>query len=315
MMWGVYPRTEVAHYPLLGDATVTLREVLHDLYAPTQGISDRTVRLYEFTLDAYGRYLGEIEGCGFREPTTADLEVLKVAKFLAWRLRQREPATASKDRAQLRAMWAYCWNSQVEGVTRGPSVRRVVVPERIPEAWLTDEFIRLLAATNDEQGDIGGVPASRWWKAVLMVAYETGERVSSLLSLRYQDVRGTLVVFRAEARKGRRNDIVRTISEDTAMLLDAIATPKRELVFPFPYHVSTLYNRLDRILKRAGLPHDRKSKFHRIRKTTASFYEAAGGCSQSLMDHASPSTTRRYYHDPRIVKPDTDGPALLPKVS
>lgn len=294
---------------------MTLRQVLHDLYAPTQGICDRTVRLYEFTIDAFGRYLGEVEGCGFREPTTSDLEMLKVAKFLAWRLRQREPATASKDRAQIRAMWAFAWNEQVPGVTRGPSVRRVVVPERVPEAWLTEEFIRLLAATNDEQGEIDGVPASRWWKAILMVAYDTGERCSSLLSLRYQDVRGTLVVFRAEARKGRRNDIVRTISADTAMLLDALAEPRRDLVFPFPHHVSTLYNRMDRILKRAGLPHDRKSKFHRIRKTTASYYEAAGGNSQALLDHSSPQITRKHYHDPRIVKPDTDGPSLLPKVS
>lgn len=294
---------------------MTLNDVLHDLYAPTQGISDRTIRLYEFTIDAFGDYLGEAEGCGFREPTTADLDTLKVAKFLAWRLRQREPATAAKDRAQLRAIWAWAWNEQVEGVTKGPSVRRVVVPERIPEAWLTDEFIRLLAATCDEQGDIGGVPASLWWKGILMLAYESGERISSLLGVKARDVRGTLVVFRAEARKGRRRDIVRTISTDTAMLLDRIMQSGSEDVFPFPFHVSTLYNRLDRILKRAGLPHDRKSKFHRIRKTTASFYEAAGGNSQSLMDHASPNTTRRYYHDPRIVKPDTDGPSRLPKVS
>jgi integrase len=299
----------------LGNATMKLRDVLRDLYAPIKGISDRTIRLYEFTLDAYGQWLGEAEGCGFREPTTADLDQLKAAKFLAWRLRNREPATASKDRAQLRALWAWCWNEQIEGVSRGPSVRRVIVPQRIPEAWLTEEFIRLLAATSGEQDAIGGVPADRWWKAILMVAYDTGERCSSLLSLKYSDVRGTLVVFRAEARKGRRNDIVRTISADTAMLLDAIAEPKRHDVFPWPYHVSTLYNRLDRILKRAGLPHDRRCKFHRIRKTTASYYEAAGGNSQALLDHSSPQVTRRHYHDPRIVRPDTDGPSLLPKVS
>jgi hypothetical protein len=69
---------------------------------------------------------------------------------------------------------------------------------------------------------------------------------------------------------------------------------------------------MGKICKRAGLPQNRRSKFHRIRKTTASFYQAAGGSAQSLLDHSSPAVTRRYL-DPRIVAPK---PAheLLPKV-
>lgn len=290
-----------------------LREVL-DIYAPVKGICDRTLTLYGFTLRAFGEYLGECEGSGYRDPTTADLEQLTVAKFLAWRLRNRAAATASKDRAQLRALWAWAWDEQIAGVSKGPSIRRINVPERIPEAWLTEEMRRLVESAAMEPGTIEGIPAGEWWRVLLLVAYESGERITSLLSLRFADAKGGLVIFRADARKGQRRDIARPLSPETAMAIDSIALPQRDLVFPWPRAVSTLYHYLGRILTRAGLPTDRRCKFHRIRKTSASYYEAGGGDAQVLLDHSSPTLKRKHYLDPRITGGDTDAPNRLPKV-
>ena len=292
-----------------------LTDVLTNFYAPVKGISDRTVKLYGFTLRSFGDFLGSEDGSGYREPTTADLEQYKVARFLAWRLREREPATAAKDRAQLRALWAWAWAEALPGVSRGPSMRRIVVPERVPEAWTEEQMRALVISASQELGTMGGVKAAAWWRALFLVCYDTAERASAAMSLRYADVRGTLVVFRAEDRKGRRRDIARTISADTALAIDEIADPSRELVFPCDIQPSSLYYRFDRILKRAGLPTDRWSKFHRIRKTSASYYEASGGSAQHLLDHSSPAVTRRYL-DPRIVMPNAgDAPSRLPKVS
>jgi len=53
-------------------------------------------------------------------------------------------------------------------------------------------------------------------------------------------------------------------------------------------------------LAAAGLPTDRRSKFHRIRRTVASAVAEAGGNPSEALDHASPKTTKRYL-DPRIV--------------
>ena len=203
----------------------------------------------------------------------------------------------------------------MEGVKKGPSIRRINVPERIPEAWLTEEMRRLVESAAMEPGTIEGVPAGEWWRVLFLVAYETGERVTSLLSLRFSDTRGGLVIFRADARKGQRRDIARPISLDTAMAVDAIALPRRDLVFPWTRSVSTLYHYLNRILVRAGLPTDRRCKFHRIRKTSASYYELGGGDAQVLLDHSSPTLKRKHYLDPRITGGDTDAPSRLPKVS
>lgn len=296
---------------------MTLRRFLIDVYAPLKGICAKTIRLYGFSIKSYGRYLGEVEGCGYREPTVLDLEQLQVARFLAWRLERSEPATAAKDRSQLRAIWALAWDEATPGVKRGPpaSLRRIVVPERTPEAWLTDEMRRLVASAGQERGTVCGVDAAGFWRALLLVCYDSAERASAVLSLRFCDVMQGMVRFRAEGRKGHRRDITRSISEDTQAAIEAIRLPQRELVFPWDMAVPTLYYQMRRILVRAGLPTDRRSKFHRIRRTSASYYEAAGGDAQLLLDHSSPLLKRRHYLDPRIVGEATDASARLPRVS
>lgn len=288
---------------------MTLHAILNDYYSPMRGISDRTLKLYGFTLAAFGQFLGH-------EPTVADLDHLVVARFLAWRLREREPGTAAKDRAQLRALWQLAWDEGLPGVKKGPSasLRRIVVPERIPEAWLTDEMRRLVAAAGEEPGTVDGVNAAGYWRALLLVTYDTAERISAVLSLRFEDVHDGLVHFRAEGRKGHRRDITRAISPDTQAAIAAIEKPLRHVVFPWERAVSTLYHHLDRILKRADLPVNRRSKFHRIRRTSASYYEAAGGDAQVLLDHSSPALKRKSYIDPRIVGAGADAAARIPRV-
>lgn len=50
-----------------------------------------------------------------------------------------------------------------------------------------------------------------------------------------------------------------------------------------------------------GLPDNRLYKFHAIRKSVASHYEAAGGNATELLGHTSRKITRAYL-DPRIVR-------------
>lgn len=283
---------------------ILLHHVLRDFYAPLTGVCDRTITLYGYTLRSWGEVLG-------RPPETIDLEELSVARFLAYRVRKMSAATAAKDRAQLRALWEFC--ARRKFVDTWPQVPRIIVPDRIPEAWMTDEMKSILASAAQEQGRIGGSPAASVWKAILLLCYDTGERIASVVSVRASDVRGCNVIFRAEERKGRRRDILREISVECADALLAIRRGPDDTAIPWDRHRTCLWRILKIILQRAGLPSDRRCKFHRIRKTTASYYEAAGGSAQRLLDHSSPAVTKKYL-DPRIVSPGVPAPSVLPKV-
>jgi integrase len=283
-----------------------LKDFLEQIYIPLKQISKHTETLYKITISEFGKSLGH-------EPTLEDLEELKVAKFLAKRVRERQPATAAKDRSQIRAMWELAARRKM--VEAWPTINLVRVPERVPEAWLSDEMILILKSAAMERASYDEVPAALWWKAIILVCYDTGERIGPIVSLKWQDVRGKSILYSAENRKGRRRDILRPISDETAAALSAIRFGRSpdDLVFPFPRSKSYLWRRLEIILKRAGLPSSRSCKFHKIRKTTASYAEAAGLSAQAILDHSDPKTTRKYL-DPRIVV-QRSAPDVLPKVS
>ena len=63
------------------------------------------------------------------------------------------------------------------------------------------------------------------------------------------------------------------------------------------------------ILRVSGLPFDRKHMLHCMRRSTASFYEAAGGNATDLLDHSSRDITKKFYLDTRVL-PMT-GPAMM----
>ena len=282
-----------------------LHHVLTEFYAPLTGICDRTIALYGYTMRSWGDLLG-------RTPETTDLEELAVARFLQHRVRTKSAATAAKDRAQIRAIWEFCVRRRL--CETWPQVPRIIVPERVPEAWLIDELQRVLDSARQEPFTYCGFSGSLVFPAILLTAYSTGERIGGIMGLLCRDVRGCSVIFRAESRKGGRRDVFRDISVACADALLAVKRGPDDTAIPWDRHETYVYNRLDIILRRAGLPHGRRDKFHKVRKTTASFYQAAGGSAQQLLDHSSPSVTRRYL-DPRIVKPRDSAPSMLPKVS
>jgi integrase len=268
-----------------------LIDAIRDIYAPLQGVSERTERLYGLTVKQFSDFLQHPAG-------VADLEETQVAKFLAHRLRTRSVATVAKDRAQIRALWEFLARRGV--ASTWPSVRPIRVPERVPRAWLIDEMRRLIVAAGETDGEVGGVPARLWWRALLLVCFEAGERIGGVLSLEWRDVHEDGIVIRAEGRKGGRRDIWRGISRECYCAIMAIRTDRR-LVFDWDRAPTALWTHYTKILRRAGLPTDRGSKFHRVRKTTASFAALGGLDPQAVMDHASAATTRKYL-DPRIVR-------------
>jgi integrase len=183
-----------------------------------------------------------------------------------------------------------------------------------PRAPRVDDIARLLKACQSQQGHVSGVLARDWWSALMLVTFETGERAGALFALRWDwlTADGWLRVP-AAARKGKGKSREYHLRPAVMARLAVIMSPRRELIFPFPYHFTTFYNRYERMLVRADLPHGRRWKLQSLRRSYASYLEAAGGDATRALAHENRRTTVRSYLDPTIttLRPDSD---LLPLV-
>jgi integrase len=59
----------------------------------------------------------------------------------------------------------------------------------------------------------------------------------------------------------------------------------------------------------------RRIGFHAIRRSAASHYAAAGGDAVEMLDHSSPSITKRWYLDPRLADRGSRPCDVLPAIA
>lgn len=259
--------------------------------------STDSIRLWNIALRMFDRFLG-------RPAILDDLNDMTVAEFCVWRRAAGvSGGTVNRDLGSLLALWR--WSHKVGYLHRWPDVELERVPARTPVAWTRDEFNRLIAAARDQPGLVGTAPAGLWWSTLLLVLFDTGERVNAVLRLRWNDVDITRrwVIFAAENRKGQASDSVARIASDTAAQLRRLRRCGGPMVFNWPKYPTYLWACYGRLLADAGLPNDRRRKFHCVRKTTASHLAAAGGNATEALRHSSTRITKLYL-DPKITKPE-----------
>lgn len=256
--------------------------------------SENTIRLYGHTLRSYARTLG-------RTPTIADLDSELIEMHMDGVVKRgRSPATANKDRGQLLALWRFAAEKRL--VEQWPQIQAMTEPEIVPLGWLPEELQRLMAACANAKGDIAGIPSSVWWASLVAVLLDTGERIGAVTPLQKEHFQNGWILCPATFRKGRKRDRLYRLQPATVKLLKQMvkASPSTNDLFPWDRSKTYIYKRFSEILIKADLPTDKRSKFHRIRRTVASAVTAAGGDATAALDHASPKTTKKYL-DPRIV--------------
>ena len=210
--------------------------------------------------------------------------------------------TANKFRDKMLAIWRFL--AQRGMLTTWPDVKPAVELRRIPVAWSREQLAKLWAACEAQQGKIGAMSASLWWHSLHTVAGDTGERISGLLSIRRDDVDldQQWVVIRTEGRKG---EGVRTRRAGyiprRAICCGSFFRRCVGFVFEWPMDRTYLWSRYSALLKDAGLPTDRQHKFHCLRKSVASYFEAAGGSATDALGHSDSRITKRHSLDPHIV--------------
>lgn len=254
-----------------------------------------TRRLYRSTLKFFEQFLE-------RTATTDDLTDDDVSAFAAWRLgKGLAKRTVNKDLFNLLAIWR--WLHKKSYVETWPDVSLESPPDRTPVALMADEVDKVLQAIVSEKSPVGNFAGPAFWLALFLVIWDTAERIGAVMDLTWDrvDMSRGWVRFDAEDRKGARADNMLPIAPDTIAALAKLRGPGEGKVFKWPYCDTYIYRKLGRIMKRAGLPDNRLYKFHVLRKSVASHYEAAGGNATELLGHSSRKVTKAYL-DPRITK-------------
>lgn len=289
-----------------GSAALSLREFLRSVYAPTRlDLSAAHVTQMEMCVSVFTAWLG-------RNAQLTDVCETTVRQFLSDYRMQRAPATVNAKRRMLLAMWTCAWE---EGLLAEPprkgKIRRCREGVLSPEAWTPGEVGRLLAATDDLEGLVGKHYASIWWRSIIMVAYDTGARISSILALECQDVSiaGGWVRFR-KTKTGREQ--LCNLAKDTCDALRALGVSRPGPVWIWPLSREWLGVQLKRLCARAGITCGRGSGglWHKFRRTSGSLVEANGGDGAKHLGNTR-AVFERHYLDTRLL--DRSSVQLLPR--
>lgn len=260
--------------------------------------SPKTRLQYSYAIQSFGVCLG-------KSPTLDDLDDDKVTVWLGSLLdSDLSVYTVREKLGRVLTLWRWCAARRM--VQAWPTVQRPEPPEIVPVAMTVAELRSLFDASLREGGWIGPIKAWEWWPAYLQFIWNSAERMSAAMAMRYEWVnldRG-IVVIPGDVRKGRRKAGVYHLWPRTVQLMRKIAEPRREMFFPWPFSTATYWHRFGRICRRAGLPDDRKHKTHGIRCTHATHRYLAGQDATASLMHDSPETTRKHYFDKSFRDPD-----------
>lgn len=265
------------------------------------GKSPETIRLYRQFIDRFGDFLE-------RRGTLDDLNEDAACAFLQSRLEAGLSAyTVAKERAELISLSAYAARKRF--IPEFLDVPQISMPELNPEAYKLDQLKLLFDTCATMPGMIGTAKACDWWIGLHYVFLFTGERTAATLSLKWDwlDWATGWLAVPATVRKGRRKAKRYLLPEIVLAKLRPLLGVTEEFIFANPWsrdHKSgAFYYRYTRLLKRAGLPHGSKWKPQKMRRTFASYLEAAGGDATEAFDHESRRTTKRSYLDVSICGP------------
>lgn len=296
---------------------MTLSTFLVTVYVPLRlrGRSQESVRLLRHAITQFSRWLG-------RDAVLEDLDDLVVSQWLTAMAEKKSPNSVARERSGLLAIWNL---AQGRGLVKlRPSVAAELIPQGIPRAFTAAELGRLAESAGFASGWVGPVPASTFFRALIAVGLESGERINAILHTPRFCWNRPLLTVPASVRKGRRQERVYELSPEASDLVDAVSRHEGPTVFWWVASGTALRKRWKTITRRAGLGDGRDVQFHALRRSTASHLAAAGLDATAFLGHSSDRITRKSYLDPRVVdsrapkawqimprifKPDTEPPA------
>jgi len=277
----------------------TIENVLVNQYFPSRMkiANVKTERMYAFACSRFAKFLG-------RSATLDDLNDQTIGLFMRHMRDEGLSAhTINGYWAKLRAFWTWCAKRRM--VEDFPTLDRMPEPMKVPRCWTLGELDQLIKATSEMKGEIAGIPAGLWWKAIHLLIWDTGERRGAVFALRWQYFNSSTseVEAPAEIRKGGQKPMLYKLKPPTVAALELIREPSRELIFPWDRADCVFDSNYQILLKLADLPYEKgKTGLQKMRRSFASHIEANGGNATAALDHTARKVTTQSYLDPRVAQ-------------
>lgn len=305
-----------------------------------RGKSPLTIEGYDEAIRVYERYWRALDPSRATVPLPLDaLSDELVGCYLLSRS-DVEPASRNK---HLRYLSSLAKLAASKGFIPAPlGLKEEDEPKRKRRCWSIEEVERLLQVTASlsdskqprllryRRRRIGDTPAAYWWLALILVVYNTGVRISAVMSIRVEDLdlaRGRLLV-RAEMQKDKEDQEFSLLPETIAAL--QLLKPQRLTrlfqEWPFDkaratgihrkYRWSTLTQHLSKLLGAAGLPTTRLDKFHKLRRTFCTQVARKRGkeIAREVMGHSTQQVTNVYIDDRFMELPSVAEILTRPKL-
>lgn len=263
--------------------------------------SSETIRLLKSSVRQYCAYLE-------RPAEVADLAEKTLTSFIRHRRQAgKAESTIEREAAKMMTLWRF---AAMEGMIQPPKIRVEKAQVDTPVCFLRGELRRLFREMKKYDRTIGGVSGDVFLLALLSTIWDTAERIGAMRAIdriefdvkagRWWWPKRGWVTIRYRKRRGK--TLVRPLRWSTVCHVRRLLAAT-DAKHPFAIvDRSTLYGHLDRVLERAGLPVDRKHKFHCVRRSHASYLKRAGGDVQQSLDHSDPQTAALRYLDPRVTQ-------------
>ncbi len=283
---------------------MNLDSLLADCIATNPAIrSPETKRLLALSCRHFAHFLQ-------RPALAADLTDKQIVAYMQHRQRLgRSEKTVEREAAKILTLARYAALCGQADVVR---LRLVKSPVDVPTALTRPQLWSLWRAARRYQAAIGGIPGNVYSLALLDTLWWTGERLGAVWQLERADidVRSRWITFRHRKARGRVQ--LRRVPRSAARSLGKLlAVSPGERPFAVFGAQTSLYHHLNRLLLQAGIPVDRRHKFHCLRRSHASWLHQRGGNASESLGHSDSRITTEYYLDPKIVVPAQPADSLF----
>lgn len=266
-------------------------------YTQARSLRPRSVEQLRVSINSYARFVG-------RRPATKDFRRELLNRFIDWLLANRSPDTAWNKRKDLLTLWSFAWE---EGLyrTRPERIKKVRKPRRDPDAWTKAELRQIVLATGDMPGVMrNGIPFSLFFKALVLVLYSTGLRISAAVQLRNRiDANGTIYADAATQKHNQHQQLtLQPAAIEACRAIRPHLNSSDPRLLPWPYTRDRVGRYWRRLLAHAGIEDHRRNGTQKIRRSAASWLELESpGSATRFLGHSTPDLALRHYLDPKII--------------